>query len=379
MQWFKQKWLLVLGAIVAVIWLGVGVMLWRAFRAPLGTPLTYPTSTPAPPATATPMRATQPAGATKAPAATKAPTPSQAPALPTEAAQALPSPTAAPARGMCGGPATMDILIIGGRTGIDDNADVIRIIRVDFTKPEVRVVPIPRDLVVELPEDFVERTGMGSPVKFSSISVIGSPAMDPEADRSGGAQLAARVLEKNFGLQVDHYILIDGLSFDNFINDIGGINVYLPYPIEDPDQNAHFPAGSLHLDGHDALLLARIRSDVGELGRIERQHMIVKAIIEKIVTDPNTLARLPSILNRYRKRVVTSLSLQEIAQLMCLFTHLDPDKEIVMYPPPKELLQPDNEAEIYFGSYRTQAFGLHWDERYARWLHDALEGRIPPK
>ncbi len=376
MKWLRERWLWALGGLVLVIWAGVAVLAWKAMRAPLGKPITYPTYTPT----------TEAATPTNPPAQETgmAPTPSPvlgsetAAATPTQEAVATAPPSPTPARGLCGGPAKMDILIIGGRTGIDDNADVIRIVRVDFVKPEVRVVPIPRDLVVELPEDFLQRTKLGSPVKFASISVIGSPSWDPEADRSGGARLAAQTLDKNFGIRVDHYIAIDGLSFDNFINDIGGINVYLPYPIQDPDQNANFPAGWLHLDGHDALLLARIRSDVGELGRIERQHMIVKAILQKIVSDPHTLARLPSIINRYRQRVVTSLSVQEIAQLLCLFTHLDPEEEIVMYPPPRELFRSDNEAQIYVGPYPAEAYGMYWDERYVQWLHDALEGRIRP-
>ena len=270
----------------------------------------------------------------------------------------------------------MTILIIGTRFGIGDNSDTIRIVRVDFTKPEVVVVPIPRDLVVELPEEFVKKTKLGSPVKASAVNAIGT-IVRWRNSRAGGAILMAEVLEKNFGVHVDHYVAVGGLAFDNFVNDIGGITICLPAPVIDETQHAHFPAGCQRLDGHDALLLARIRSDVGELGRVERQHRIVNAIIHQIVSNPYVLARLPFLVEKYRQRVLTSLSPKDLVPLMCLFTRIDPKKQAVFLPVPRNLLT-ETRDKVYFYNALLESDVLKWDDAYAQWIRDAVAGKLRP-
>lgn len=361
-----RRVLLFLGLAVAVVWSVVCALLWRTFSAPLNTPLNTPTATA--PATETPFRPTPSLAAmTPLPQTTATPIP-----VPT----ATPTLTPTPGRAMCGGPPVMTVLIIGTRSGIGDNSDTIRIVRVDFTKPEVVVVPVPRDLVVELPEDFVQQTKLGSPVKASAVNAIGT-LVKWRGSEAGGAILMAEVLETNFGVHVDHYVAVAGRVFDNFVNDIGGITVCLPAPVKDEEQNANFPAGCQRLDGHDALLLARIRSDVGELGRIERQHLIVNAVIRQIVSNPYVLARLPFLVEQYRQRVLTSLSPKDLVPLMCLFTRIDPQKQAVFLPVPEELLQ-ETRDKVYFYDALMESDVLKWGDAYAQWMRDAVAGQIRP-
>ncbi len=368
-----RRFLLILGGIAAIVWGTVCFLAWRAFNAPLNTPLQTPTSaaTNTPPPSPTPApkpTATAPVGTPVAAAGTVQASPTPLPPTSTF--------TPTPARGVCGGPATMNLLIIGTRTGIGDNSDTIRVVRIDFTKPEVIVIPIPRDLVVELPEEFVQKTKLGSPVKASAVNAIGTLTRW-RGSQAGGAILMAEVLQKNFGIRIDHYAAIHGLAFDNFINDIGGITVCLPAPVRDETQGADFPAGCQRLDGHDALLLARIRSDVGELGRIERQHAIVNAIIRQITSSPYVMARLPFLVDKYRRRVLTSLSPKDLTVLMCLFTRIDPQKQAIFLPVPRDLLQ-ETRDQVYFYNALFEADVLKWDEAYAQWLRDAVEGKIRP-
>lgn len=386
-----KRLLIGLGVVAVLVWLGVFLVVWRLFRTPLGTPVTYATWTPAgnqtgpasgqttAPGTREPIptfpQATQEAAEVVGPEGTPTatviaadlPQPTHIPRLPT------PDPNV---RGICEGPQVMYILAVGARKSVWDNSDTIRIIRVDFVKPEIVVVPIPRDLVVRLPEDFVERTGFGSPVKLASVNNLGSPAWLFDADRAGGALLMARVLDLNFGIRVDHYVVIDGLAFDNFINDIGGLQICLPTEVVDEEQGANFPAGCQVLDGNATVLLARIRKDVGDFGRIERQHLILRSLLRQIVTNPYTISQLPALINKYRQRVLTSFSPQDISQLLCLFTYLNPQEEIRFLEVPRELLQ-EGTVEIYIGTQPTEAYGLVWNEAYVQWLHKALLGELP--
>ncbi len=386
-----KRVLIGLGLGVVVVWLGVFWVAWRLFSTPLNTPVTFATWTPAGSAPAggganpgggqdsaavasagENGTATNPQGAdtgtnpSGTPGAATLPAPTHVPLLPT------PDPNV---RGVCQGPAVMYILLVGARKSVWDNSDTIRIVRVDFVKPEIVVVPIPRDLVVQLPEDFVERTGFGSPVKLASVNNLGSPAWLYDADRAGGALLMARVLELNFGVRIDHYVVIDGLAFDNFINDIGGLQICLPTAVVDEEQGANFPAGCQVLDGNATVLLARIRKDVGDFGRIERQHLILRSLLRQITTNPYIISQLPSLINKYRQRVLTSLSPRDISQLLCLFTYMNPQEEIHFLEVPRELLQEDT-VNIYIGTEPTQAYGLVWGEDYLQWLHRALLGQL---
>ncbi len=360
-----KRILTALAASVVAVWLVVCGLAWRLYRSPLGTPLQIPTATPAP------------MEATPAPTATTPPSsnPQTPPAVVASPTFTQPLPTATPVKGMCGGPPVMYILIMGARMNVWDNSDTIRVIRVDFVKPEVVVIPFPRDLIVELPQEFVDKTGFGSPVKLASVNNLGSPAWLWDADPAGGVILLAQVLEQNFGVRVDHYVALDGLIFDNFVNDIGGLPICLPEPVVDEEQGANFPAGCQVLDGHDALLLARIRKDVGDFGRIERQHLIVKSLLKQMTTNPYVIAQLPALVNKYRQRVLTSLTPQDITQLLCLFTRIDPQNEIRFLEVPKELFQ-DGAYEIYLAFQPAVAYGLKWDQNYLDWVQKAMAGEI---
>ncbi|NPA27311.1 MAG: hypothetical protein GXO36_06920 [Chloroflexi bacterium] len=324
-----------------------------------------------------PVTAVLPAVMTSTATPTATPTPG-----PTEVVEptATPSPTPTPTP-LCGGPARMNILFVGGRFDPQENGDVVRVIAVDFANKQVRIVPFPRDLRVELPQDFVEQTGYGSPVKLASVNLLGGTYMHALAKRGDGAILTARVLDLNFGVKTDRYIAVGGRVIDNFVDAIGGVSVYIPTEINDPTQTgAHFKPGYQVLNGHDALLFTRIRYDVGDLGRIERQTIIAKAILQKLA-HPSMIERAPEIINYFiqaRYDLITDLTPEDLNLLYCLGKMLDPDTDVIFYSVPKELLKL-TVAPIYVGPYQFNSSVLEWDERFVQWVHLALDGKIPPK
>ena len=314
------------------------------------------------------------------PGASPTPPPVGSPTLeptqgPTPTPSLTPTPTPEP---LCGGPPEMHILVVGGRFGPQENSDLVRMVVVDFTKPEVRVVPFPRDLLVELPPDFVEQTGYGSPVKLASVNLVGSPFMVTGAQRGDGAILVARVLAQNFGVTSDHYVAIGALLVDNFINAIGGITIYIPTEIDDPDNNAHFKPGYQTLDGHDAVLFARIRKDVGDLGRIERQTVVAKAVLQKILS-PSILPQIPDLVNYFfnvRNDLITDLTPEDLSKFYCLAQYMTPD-DIIFYSTPKDILTLDVRP-VYVGNQQIYASVLVWDQRFVDWVHQALKGEVKP-
>ncbi len=351
-------------AVMLFIGVGIGLAMVRFWNKPLAKPLPtiMPTATmgsiTTPQAKITPTAQSQ----QNTPVASPTPKPS---ATPTEALHP-----------MCGGPAKgLNILVLGTNHGFYDLADVIRVVHVDFVKGEVYVVPLPRDLKINLPPNA---TKYKSPQKLNEGYFLGTPAWQFGANEGSGAALMAQTLAYNFGISVDNYVVVSGEGFRKLVDALGGVQVYLPTRVKDEHQaHADFPPGYQTLDGYHAWLLARIRSDVGDLGRIDRQTLIVKALLRRI-TNPNILPKLPQLAKIYKSLVLTDLSPKQINELICLLQKMDNPKEhIHFYSVPRGLLHETGQI-IYIGPNKSTVPQdvLLWDERYKKWLHDALQGKV---
>lgn len=254
-----MKKTIVIGAVVAGVSLFVGiaagVFLMNVWMRPMAPSL--PTLV----ATATQGTVATPAGEVTEEATAEA---TQGPSQPT--ATSTPEPTATP-EPMCGGPVGgMNVLVVGTNRGFYDLADVIRVVHIDFVRGEIYVVPLPRDLLVNLPPEV---TKYPSPQKINEGYFLGTPVWQPGADRSGGAALMAQTLAYNFGIAVDHYVVVSGKGFRDLVDAVGGVQVYLPQPVKDENQaHADFPAGNQVLDGYHAWLLARVRKNGAILGAL---------------------------------------------------------------------------------------------------------------
>lgn len=180
------------------------------------------------------------------------------------------------------GAGTLNILVVGvdrRPDGGDQNSDVIIIAQVDLINKTMRAVSIPRDLLVEVP-------GIGYD-KINSAYNHGVVA-DPENPAAGIAKLRDTI-EYNFGIPIDHYVMIDFDGFVDVIDSVGGIDVEVPEDLYDPEyptidygtEEIFFPAGINHMDGETALKYVRTRHQDSDDGRRERQLDVILAIFEK--------------------------------------------------------------------------------------------------
>ncbi len=145
----------------------------------------------------------------------------------------------------------------------------------------LRKLSIPRDTLADVP-------GKG-PQKINS------------AYASGGAKLAVRTVEGLLGLDVDQVAIIDFDGFRQFIDSIGGVTVDLPYPVcstvSDGAFNLKLDEGENHLDGYQAITLARTRENTCGEGQftgtdVERAQF-QQLIIDGIKGQLTSITRLP--------------------------------------------------------------------------------------
>jgi anionic cell wall polymer biosynthesis LytR-Cps2A-Psr (LCP) family protein len=137
----------------------------------------------------------------------------------------------------------------------------------------------------------------------------------------------ARTLSLNFGTRLDHYIGVNMRTFVKVVNAVDGIDVSLPNGVdgrtgEDRSSRLIFPPGNNHLDGDQALTLARIRND-GVFSRADHQDLVLCALREKLVR-PSVVTRIPKLIASFQDNIQTDLSPEQISQLACLGPRIQP-------------------------------------------------------
>jgi LCP family protein required for cell wall assembly len=228
-----------------------------------------------------------------------------------------PPPTFTPLAGnVIGGCSTvpvMTILAIGTDSRHDwyeyGLADVIRVVRVDFVHKKVILLEFPRDLWVRIPEISDNLNGQDHE-KLNQAYLYGNPGFHYWDDPSAGPGLLARTLNLNFGVRPDHYIAVNMRTFEKIVNSMDGIDINVP------------GQGAVHLDGKQALAYARDREE-GVFERADGQNRVLCALRDKLVS-PTVLPRIPDIINSFTDNVQTDLSPEQISQLACLGTKMDP-------------------------------------------------------
>ena len=232
--------------------------------------------------------------------------------------------------GLCGAPPVMNILVVGtdarANSYLYGLADVIRLVRVDFVNPKITILEFPRDLWVEIP-DIADNIKGQDHEKLNQAYLYGNPGFGYTDDPAEGPGLLARTMALNFGTNIDHYAAVNMQTFVKMVNAVGGIDVDLPTAvdgrtIEDTNKRLLFNAGTHHLNGTQALTLARIRIK-GVFERAENQNRVLCALRDQL-TSPSVLTKIPDLVKSFQGAVQTDLSPQQLGQLACIGTQIKP-------------------------------------------------------
>ncbi|HEY9761884.1 MAG TPA: LCP family protein [Trichocoleus sp.] len=182
----------------------------------------------------------------------------------------------------------------------DGLADTMLLLRFDPETEQVVVLSLPRDT----------RTYVG-----------GSLTKLNEANRYGGPAVAAQsVSDLLGGVAIDRYVRINVQGVEKLIDSLGGVTVNVPQDMKYQDDSQHLyinlKAGEQHLNGDQSLQFLRFRyDDKGDIGRIQRQQMMMRAIVEQAL-NPTTIGRMPKILSVIQEHVDTNLSVEELLALV---------------------------------------------------------------
>jgi LCP family protein required for cell wall assembly len=254
----------------------------------------------------------------------------------------------------CGGPPAMNLLVVGSDQRSDGYlyglGDVIRIVRVDFAAPRVTVLEFPRDLWVEIP-DIADNINGQDHEKLNQAYLYGNKGFGYTDDPAEGPGLMARTLALNFGVHLDHYVGVNMRTFVKVVDAVDGIDVFLEKTVDgrtatDRAGRLLFLKGRHHLNGEQALMLARIRID-GVFSRADNQDIVLCALREKL-TRPAVITQIPQLIASFRDNIQTDLSPEQISQLACLGTQLPPGN-IIFASFPQEYFKQARVFDPVFG------------------------------
>ena len=168
------------------------------------------------------------------------------------------------------------------RTGHDqtDNTDTIMVVHISPGLHRVTVMSIPRDTMVPMYECD------------SGPGYAGQQA-DPDADvqinsllQIGGPTCLWKTVEQATGIRIDHFIGIGMPGFVKVVNDLGGVNVCVPFNVNGTGSGLDLKAGEQHINGVQALAFWRAREDIGtgsDLERIQRDQFMSAQVVKGVL------------------------------------------------------------------------------------------------
>ena len=162
--------------------------------------------------------------------------------------------------------------------------DTIMVATIDPLQKNIALLSIPRDMLIDinLPNGFKYEDRVNT-----SYGVGVRAGGKPEA---GIKQLQVD-LQANFGIEIDHWVVLDFVGVEKLIDAVGGVEVDIPYDLSVPDwfysdDDVHgvwlsFPSGINKLDGYHAVAFGRHREYDSDLKRVKRQQLVVQAAMAK--------------------------------------------------------------------------------------------------
>nr|WP_296265127.1 LCP family protein [uncultured Merdimonas sp.] len=134
----------------------------------------------------------------------------------------------------------------------------------------------------------------------------------------GGVGLTINTLNKQFGLDIQNYVVINFENLVEIIDQLGGIQVVLTEEEAEYYRENGMPeivAGNVTLTGSQALAHARNRSLDNDFGRTERQRDVIYGIYNKVLEQRNNPATLMSLIKFCMTQVSTNMSVTELYEM----------------------------------------------------------------
>ena len=223
---------------------------------------------------------------------------------------------------------------------VSSNSDTMMLIHVSGDRSRVTVISLPRDSWVNIP-------GHG----MSKINA---------AYGLGGPQLVVKTVEENTGLTINDFVQVNFLGFVKVIDALGGVNICLPFAVDDSYSGLHLSKGLHHVSGITALAYARDRHSfaTSDLARIQDQQRLLSSMLTEAISS-GTLAN-PVKLDRFLRAALAAIKVDQglnVAALADQMRGISPGDVRFMTVPLSNYnyLTPDGQLAVLWDTKESQA------------------------
>jgi LCP family protein required for cell wall assembly len=262
---------------------------------------------------------------------------------------------------------SLNILVIGSDSRRGKNAkfgphisgqrsDTIMVLHLSPGLKHAIVLSVPRDSVVPILPCARAPGAPGQSAQPGQVEQINATFA------LGGPACLWKTIEQTTHLRLDHFAELNFTGFEHVINDLGGVNICLPYAINDARSNLHLSRGQHHVWGAEALAYWRVRY-IGlgsDLERIQRDQYLMASLAQKVKQtdlfgDP---AKVYKVVSDVASSLTTDSGLNQ-GMLISLATSLRNLKlsdvhfiqvPTVAYPQNKDWVQWAPQASTLFGA-----------------------------
>lgn len=205
----------------------------------------------------------------------------------------------------------LNILVMGSDTrdcdgcAIDNESgeggsDTTMLLHVAADRKTAYGVSFARDTMVKRPDCEVdgEIVPGADPVQFNEAFALGGPLC------------TVQQVEHITGIYIDHTVVVNFAGFEDMVDAVHGVEVCVPFEVDDPAHGIHLDAGTRLVSGREALNYVRERhvlSANSDIGRMKRQQAFVASMVNRVMSA-DTLTR-PDRLYRFLDAATQSIQL----------------------------------------------------------------------
>lgn len=201
-------------------------------------------------------------------------------------------------------------------------SDSVMLVSLDSKAGSLSMLSLPRDLFIA--SDVGDR-------KLNEIYAIARYKNNKNGQK--GLSIVKDAVGRFAGIDIHYGAVVDFNIFEEIVDAIGGIDIFVPQDIVDPFypadnydyQTFTIRKGKQNIDGATALKYARSRKTTSDYSRAKRQQDILYAVADKarsinLLSDPKKVKEFFQI---YKKNVVTDINLVEMLALAKVGIGLD--------------------------------------------------------
>lgn len=224
----------------------------------------------------------------------------------------------------------------------DGNTDMIMYVQLDFVNNEVRMLQIPRNILVTT--DY----------NVSHNYQINNVAITQGSDGNNNYDALATLINEQLGLYIDGYVAIRLEALVELVDTLGPIQVYVPQEITYTDNNgnvtSHLDQGLQWMDGATAEFFLRARKTYAQsdIQRLNVQRYFYSAMFARLraMTVWDVAKILPVVMNYME----TSLDVQELVSAAVSLLKVSSDHIMLCQVPVYmgQLLYKENDIDVVY-------------------------------